>query len=159
MSKSTPLNQIPPRAQPQDDLMLDDDATVQEVLDQIAQSNSHPMQHQQQPQQQQMPPMAQMPPQQMYSPDMLPQVPSYPQNYFSASAMLPPQQHRAPLFGDLNNDLKAVVLVAAICFVVQVLPVEKFVYNYIAIEHIPYSAVLIKAALAAVLFFFGRRFI
>jgi len=52
-----------------------------------------------------------------------------------------------------NGDMKNVVLVMVVFVLVSVMPIERFVYNYIALDRIPYSRIAIKAAIAGILFF------
>jgi hypothetical protein len=167
MSKSTPISQLP-NAKGQDDLNLDDDATVQEVLDQIAQSNQE--QYQQPPVQHFVP---QMPPQQMYNGS--PQV--MPQEFLIQAQQAQQQQNQNNWGGSVNNnnnnspalipksrfnidaDMKTVFLIIGIVVIVQVLPIETFVYKYVSIEHVPYSGVMIKGVAAGAIFLLAKKYV
>jgi len=46
-----------------------------------------------------------------------------------------------------NNDVKNAMYATAIYIILQVLPVEKFVYKYVSLDKIPHSNVLVKAVL------------
>jgi len=160
MSKSTPISQLPSNIpnSSQGDLMLDDDPTVQEVLNQFAQSASSTEQQQQYgnitpqqyvPQSIQTP---QMPPQQMFNPSQ------------NIDYVLPPPQMQyyqqsLPKSFKFDMDIKNVLLVVAIVVVVQVVPIEAFVFKYVAVEHIPYSTILIKAATAGLLYFVAQKYL
>jgi hypothetical protein len=170
MSKSTPISQLPSSKVP-DDLMLDDDdATVQEVLNQISQSqpsqgpngmmNPQEMMHQQQMQKfsQQMQMNPQLTPQQMFSqgPQMMPQ-----------DYVIPPPQNSWSMMNNNNNnkpalnidvDMKMIFLVIAITAFVQIAPLQNIVYKYLSIDHIPYSSVMIKSVVAGLLFFFAKKY-
>jgi hypothetical protein len=154
MSKSTLISQLPVQNKGNpDDLMLDDDATVQEVFNQIAQS-----QNQEQPLQQvQNSGIPQMTPQQMYNgtPHVMPQ-----------EFIIPPQQNYVPnnvatksKFEMFSKDLRKVFEVIAIVVIVQVVPIEQFVYKYVAIQHVPYSGIIIKSLLAGILYFLASEYL
>jgi hypothetical protein len=160
MSKSTPISQLPTGGKPQDDLMLDDDATVQEVLNQIAQS-----QEPQQPSVQHFSP--QMPAQQMYngSPQVMPQEflaqaqqqmqNQNPNNWNSA----PQQSIQSKSPFNIDADMKTVFLIIGIVVIVQIFPIEKFVYKYVSIENVPYSGVMIKGVFAGAIFLLAKKYI
>lgn len=143
MSKSTPLSQIPSN---QNDM---DDPLVQEVLAEIAQGNDNPQKFA----------VPQMTPTQMYngSPSVAPKEfitppahhPYYPTQYSNVS----PKN-----FNISDNDIKQIVAVVAIVFVVQVFPFEQFVYKYVSVETVPYSGLLIKAVLAGGLFYLAKKY-
>ena len=146
MSKSTPLSQLPSS---QNDL---DDPLVQEVLAEIAQSNDS--------QQQANSYVPQMTPTPMYNgnPAVAPRefiTPPPPAAYSGVSPAAVPRQ--APKFG-FDDDIKVILLVVVIAFVVQVFPFEQFVYKYVSVQHIPYSNILIKAILAGALFFLAKKY-
>lgn len=163
MSKSTPISQLP-STNVQDDLMLDDDATVQEVLNQIAQSQEPqqmPMQQVHQVHQaQQQSYIPQMPPQQMYNgtPHVMPQ------EFLIQPPMQQPnwgqiQQNNNVSKFSLDSDLKTVILVIGIVLIVQIVPLEQFVFKYVAIEHIPYSTIMIKSVIAGAIFVLAKKYI
>jgi hypothetical protein len=150
MSKSTPLNQLP--ANPGNEIMPED-PTIQEVLTEIGQGRSESVAGQPQY-------MPQMTPQQMFNgnPSIAPQeflIPPPTNSY--------PQQFSPMNIGGIqtrvNTDVKQVLLIVAIAFIVQVLPVEFFVYKYLSVEHVPYSGVLIKSISAGILYFLVKKYI
>lgn len=159
MSKSTPINQLPTNANGMNELMLDedDDDAVREVLSQY-QSPQNPSQQQYQTQYQQEIPqptlMAQMPPQQMYIPQQIAPVMQHP-----TSLELLRNQYGSKSKFTIDFDFKTVAIVVAIVVFVQIFPVEKFVYNYISIEHIPYSSVLLKGLLAGCIFIIFTKYV
>ena len=159
MSKSTPISQLPNNIEQNNanDLMLDDDPTVQEVLDQFNQSTNNQNEIlSQQPQylpQQQMMPMAQMPPQNMFAPQAA-----------NNLVLPPPNFNTGSLEGKIGGlrfdfDVKHTLFVIAITLAVQMIPFERFVFKYISIEHIPYSAYIVKAIFAGILYFLGKKYI
>lgn len=165
MSKSTPISQLPTNAMTaNNDIFMDEDPTVQEV---VLSQFDQPMQQQvdlnqfQQQQMQQMQANAgvsqqpMMPPQAMF------------QNGFTNPAELVMQPY-ANTFGtfannksffNFDNDLKNVALVIVLTIVVQVFPLEEFVFKYAPIENIPYSHFIIKAVAAGIAFYFLQRYI
>lgn len=72
---------------------------------------------------------------------------SYQPDVAAAYKMLPQDQDVAPLFL-FDRDFKIAVLVAIMYIVLTLLPVESFIYRYVALNKIPYANVLIKAVLA-----------
>lgn len=50
-----------------------------------------------------------------------------------------------------NSDLKVAVFAVGVFILVSIIPIETYVYNYIALDKIPYSSVVIKAVLAGVI--------
>lgn len=70
---------------------------------------------------------------------------------------VPVQEHMSSstdiltIFAD--RDIKLAVCVAVIATIVIALPIEKTVYNYINLDRIPYSNVLIKALIIAGAYF------
>jgi hypothetical protein len=171
MSKSTPISQLPSNAMnTNNDIMMDEDPTVQEVLSQFEQPTQPQIDMNQFNQQQQMQqrvinnanvgnnmsqqPM--MPPQAMF------------QNSFtnpSDFVMQPPSFNVGSLalnnksFFNFDGDIKNILLVVALTFIVQVAPFETFVFKYAPIENIPYSSFIIKAVVAGIAFFFLQRYI
>lgn len=159
MSKSTPISQLPNNTLPgsSGDMMMDNDPTVQEVLSELAQGqgDTGSMQGQYIPQ---------MPPQQMYngSPNMAhPQEFIIPQPYngYRPNGAFGAFQGQPPSKLGAEFDMKQLVLVIAIVAFVQLVPVEQFVFKYIAIENVPYSSVIIKSIFAGGLFVLGKRYL
>jgi hypothetical protein len=56
-----------------------------------------------------------------------------------------------------DQDFKLLLLVAVIYVTVTILPVENFVYQYIALNKFPYASILVKAALCAVAVYIGKK--
>lgn len=157
MSKSTPISQLPPQHSPSSmtDILLDDDATVQEVLNQIAQTqNDMPkmMPQQQAPvaQHNQLNSMTPQQQQMLYASNA-------PTQDFSAPPQMPPyvmyNNHVANTPKNFFDfDLKTVGMIIAITIFVQVFPIEQFVNKYVSIEGLPYSTIIVKAVLAGAVF-------
>ena len=163
----------------------EDDQTVQDVLNQL--SGGTPQQAQVSPQMQlppqQMQQQAPLPPPMtpmdmsqttyMPSPMLMPQqgimqpgmFSDTPSNHMFQSMTAPMELSQAydePKnswidMATLNYDIKNVILVTFIYVVISILPVQRFVYQYIAIDKIPYSHIAIKAVLAGLLFFVLAR--
>lgn len=57
----------------------------------------------------------------------------------------------------LNDDIINIAIVFIIFIIVSKIPVENFIYRYISIQHVPLSQVLIKATIAAILFFIIKK--
>jgi hypothetical protein len=168
MSKSTPISQLPTNTMTTNtDILMDEDPTVQEVLSQFEQ----PMQQQvdmnqfQQQQMQQMQANAMMNAGVSQQPMMPPQAMF--QNGFTNPAELVMQPY-ANTFGafaskksffNFDSDLKNVALIIVLTIVVQVFPLEQFVFKYAPIENIPYSHFIIKAVAAGIAFYFLQRYI
>lgn len=53
----------------------------------------------------------------------------------------------------LHSDLRNALIVIVVFVIISVIPVEKIIYKYIALDKVPYSHVVIKAVLAGILFF------
>jgi hypothetical protein len=58
-----------------------------------------------------------------------------------------------------SDDLKDALIVFAIFIIATKIPIEKLIYKYISLEHIPLSDIFIKAAIAGLIFFFIRKFL
>lgn len=59
----------------------------------------------------------------------------------------------------IRYDVKNVVIVVVVFMISSVLPIERIVNNYIAIDKIPYSNIAIKSVLAGVLFFLLNKLV
>jgi hypothetical protein len=55
------------------------------------------------------------------------------------------------------NDIKLTILVIIIYVLTSKIPLEKLVYKYISIDKVPFSDVIVKAAIAGILFFVLSR--
>lgn len=138
--------------------------SIQDLLNELSGNNS---QIQQQPQQQPMPmTMPQMPQQpQMIidTPQQFP-VPSDPMMMQDMASMASPSQFggiQAPVSYDArakyltallgwNNDLKIALFAIGIYIIITIIPFEKYVYSYIALDKIPHSGTIIKAVLGGI---------
>ena len=167
MSKSTPIAQISqmPNQQPLPDAVIADaDATIQEALNQLG--SSEPLAVQPVPPQQYNP-NVDVPVQQMYAmPQQQVPQPMYaspdPGSMYAPTQMQPEDLVKNRIFEELanwNQDIKLICIVFAVTIFIMMLPIEKLVYNYIALDKIPYSEVVIKAIVASMLFFVLKRVI
>jgi hypothetical protein len=166
MSKSTPISQLPTNINISNtnELVLDDDPTVQEVLSQFEQQNMSSnmgemnsgavSQNSGTYMQQVQSTLPQMPPQQMYQNGM---------GGNPADFLIPPQsglmKYNPPSSLMQDADMKNSFLVIGIIILVQILPVETFVFKYVSIEHIPYSSLIIKAIVGGGLFFLLKKYV
>lgn len=217
MNKSTPLNQLPSlngqntfvneqqrhmvmqaqsavnalpmpqNTQSSGDMTNDDDATIQEVLNQLHGGSDSQMVDvgmSQPPQQQQQPPM--MPPQlmnQQISPQMMPQpVVQFqpPKQVFDPytqaqyTAQYPQQQQTQDVYDPLQTtednqplsflatiaeDVKFGAFIFILFVVVHFVPLDKFLMRYLALDRIPYYDVLLKAIMAFVVVVLSRKFL
>lgn len=146
---------LPQSTQLSNDVGTDDDATVQEVLNHLNQSN--PMntntsvgedqmyeQHQLQQQQQQQQSLYQNAPAPAPAMYMSPQAPMMPMPIVPSSrfSMFVPHSLTSIVFDD---DLKIIAIAAVAYIAVHYIPFERFVNNYVALYKIPYSSFIIKA--------------
>ena len=195
MSRSTPIAQIPHTVD-----IADDDETVQEVLNQIAEStrqaedklieaaatesilqqqqdggsgsaSSPHLHHNQQiiqlQQQQQMLQKQIQQQQHQHQPSpLLRQAPSSsPQQQYTSSSSHSEQKNypgtNKYIFDLRNEDAQMLLLVMAVCIVIQVVPIERIVARYIPVvsNYVPYSDIIVKAAAGGMLFFAIRRYL
>lgn len=155
---------IPQNTQIPPEIINDDDATIQEVLNQINSQKGNPP-----PQPQEM-----LPPQPQLMPPLNMPDPMVPQGYnggmmpfpTASSAMFQPVAPSAASSGNVElflhffaDDLKLAALVFAIFLAVQFIPVGSFLGRYIAIDRIPYHDILIKGLIAAVAVILAKKVI
>ena len=159
--------------------IADDDATIQEVLNQIQAGSSAsqatniaqqaPQQQYEMPQQQQIQNVqvpnisySSQPPQPTFAPNMvgnganfIGQMPPQPSPY------LDPESHNGILgsVGAVAQDVKLAAFVFILFIIVQFIPIEKFLLRYFAFDKIPYYQVILKALLAFVAVIVFKKFI
>ena len=162
--------------------IADDDATIQEVLNQInvgssgSQANNviQQAQHIQSSQQYEIPQQqmqnvqvpnisySSQPPQPAFAPNMagngtnfIGQMPPQPSPY------LDPENHNgiSGSVGAVAQDVKLAAFVFILFIIVQFIPIDKFLLRYFAFDKIPYYQVILKALLAFVAVIFFRKFI
>lgn len=161
---------IPQNTQIPPEIMNDDDATIQEVLNQINSQKGGamppPTPHHQMPPpphpmydarvmqdpsefggypfSQQIPPMPPMPPHMGFPP-------------------IPPMPTHGPnidvIMSFLGDDLKLAFLVVSVYVFVNFVPIGSVLGKYIAIDRIPYHDVILKALLCAMLVVFAKKMI
>lgn len=154
---------MPQITQPSADVLnTDDDATVQEVLNQLNQQESTT-----QPQQFQAPsPMHQQ--QQMSVPSTFPAL-SESYNQMNEATYLPPQMQMPmnmsssmsglPFVMMQDTDIKIIGIVILAYVATSLLPIERFVYQYVSLYKIPYSDVIVKACLCGVLVYIVMKLV
>lgn len=82
-----------------------------------------------------------------------PNLPTYAMEGYSSYDQMPPPPTKAEagfladMLPWLNNDVQAAFVAAILYVVISVIPVEKLVYKYIALDKVPYSHHVIKAVL------------
>lgn len=166
--------------------IADDDATIQEVLNQIQAGTSTPqttnaglnatqqaqlqsqLQQFEVPQQQlqnvQLPNISypSQPPQPAFAPNMV----GNGANFFGQmppqpSPYLDPESHNGILgtVGAVAQDVKLAAFVFILFVVVQFIPIDKFLLRYFAFDKIPYYQIILKALLAFVAVIFLKKFI
>ena len=140
-------------------MMVEDDSVVNDVLNQYnqgnqqSQSQSQSQQHEPQIIHAPSAPNAQMPP--MYYAEQLQALQSFePSNASNQLQDVNPMTHshsstRSPTAFLFDRDFKIAMTVAIAFIILSILPVEKYIYRYVAIEKIPYAGILVKAVLAA----------
>lgn len=167
---------MPQNTQIPNDIINDDDATIQEVLNHInlSQSQQQPQLPQQQQVQQQMPihkqmDMNQYMSQQMQQPydidaalsnqmamqNLMQQMPQQPQ-----SAMAVHTGSSIEMFFHMfGDDLKLAILILTMIILVHFIPIGSILGRYIAIDKIPYHDILLKALLASILVVLTKKLV
>ena len=198
MNKSTPISQLPSQAAAQNtfvseqqkqmitqaqnavqnmtlpqntqstDILNDDDATIQEVLNQVGSISSPPLMEAMSmpipPQQQQMPPMMnQMQMQQQMQQQMQGGIDPMLFNSMMSSQMQQPQpsmgmgRNIEQFVSAFADDIKLASLVFIVYVAVNFAPIDKVIGRYIALDKIPYHDVLLKALVATVVVVFVKK--
>jgi hypothetical protein len=122
--------------------MADEDATVQEVLNQLSAGSVQP----ETPQQRYMPP--QMPPQQMFYNQQ-----SIADNIIPIPKKFDNEQKSPQKMFEMNGEIRNVVLVVIVSILSQIVPIEQMVYKYISIQSLPYADFVVKGLFAGALYF------
>ncbi len=168
---------MPQNTQIPSDIINDDDATIQEVLNHINLSQSQqpqmPQQQPQQVQQQQIPLQKQMPMdmnqymsqqiQQPYDIDAL----NNQMVMQNLMQQMPQQQTIAAHTGSsiemffhmFGDDLKLAILILTMIVLVHFIPIGSILGRYIAIDKIPYHDILLKALLASILVVLTKKLV
>jgi hypothetical protein len=145
MSKSTPLSQIPAN----NELIDDDDTIVQEVLQQISQSAGEPVSS-----------PTPRPPIEIPSvqpPKIYTQVPVHEPIYVDLRSTPTNPTSAASMFDAQEARLAATA--AFLFIIVQLVPVETFVFKYIPLDSLPHATIIIKALVAGALLYALRMYI
>lgn len=154
---------LPQTTQTSSDILAtgDDDATVQEVLNQLNQSSVV-----QPPAVEPMSGVDSAAP--IYHPSLFEPSPAQMAMKAGVAMPFPPMSHVSlPLmagagkYGILafDEDLKVTALVIAAYIMVTLVPVEQFVYHYVSLYKIPYSDLLVKAVLCGMLVYVLMKFV
>lgn len=153
--------QMPQNTQIPPEIMNDDDATIQEVLNQINSqksggNNTSPAS----------PPPSVMPPQ----PPVLPSYEQFQMNndyYVPPPSMMqmpmpnaPSPAHNVDMFVTFfADDLKLAGLVLSVYIMVNFIPIGSILGRYIAIDKIPYHDILLKGLMCATIVVFAKKMI
>jgi hypothetical protein len=163
--------------QPNFEAPNEDDATIQEVLNQIQSSTQNTgepqnpqLQLQQQHQMPSIPALPPQPPQYVHSQQdisanqalqYLGQYPPQPQQYVDGGLLsnrVPDQNSMLSSITAVAHDVKLATFVFVLFIIVQFVPVEKFLTRYIAIDKIPYYQIIVKALIAFVAVILFKKF-
>jgi hypothetical protein len=167
---------MPQNTQVSTDVTVDDDATIQEVLNELNIKNEAFGSPQNRPQEQvqMMPDNRQSIPQPQFIEEMYPQqmqppvqMPSMQQHALGTDANTVPQINNEgndnivhKMYNVVLKDIKQIVILVVVFVGIQLIPVERFVYTYVAaLDKIPYSHVIIRALLAGVVAYILLKFV
>ena len=126
----------------QNDLIGDDDATIQDMLNHISAETQVPVQP---PEYQQM---------NVVEPMLSGDMQSQPMQQYVMNDPISQIQHGNYLSSIVewnNKDIKVALYVIIAYLVVSFIPIEDLIYKYIQVNKIPYSGVIIKAVVAGIL--------
>lgn len=186
MSNSTPISHLPQQpsvVNSQQELLAgDDDATIQEVLNQITGGSGAPTPPHPPPQQQVpiqnvqpiQPPRMQIPPAMypsqnmnqnaMMDPMQLLQMMQEQPPSIAAGPNTQPSSQQTPqnnvfniLMFALTEDFKLATIIFVAYVVIQFIPITKLLEKYFSLEKIPYSNILIKGAIASVVIVLAKK--
>ncbi len=154
MNKSTPLSHLPtqPTLPPQHEIIsADDDATIQEVLNQITGSSQSPQVSQPQIAQPQQPYIFQGMdiPQPTISPQML-------NSLLQQKPELQPST-TSMLMNILTEDFKLATIILVAFVIVNFAPITKTLEKYFSLEKIPYSEIIIKGVILSIVVIFAKK--
>lgn len=165
---------IPQNTQASSDIINDDDAIVQDILNQInTASNGASNTNDQEPQQQNIAYFPTAQPQPSLSPQTLLQLsqlsglnggmmqqaqqmpsinPMGALNSLNALNQLPPQSSLlSPILSMVTDDLKLAGMVFMIVVLVHFIPLDKFIGKYFAVDKIPYHQIILRAIMATLI--------
>jgi hypothetical protein len=57
----------------------------------------------------------------------------------------------------LSNDVTNLLVVFVVFIVISKVPIEKFIYRYVSLQHVPLSELIIKAFFASIAFFIIKK--
>ena len=152
---------LPQNTQIQQDIVNDDDATIQEVLNHINSSQ----QQQQQVHHVPPPPTTHSIPDTNYQMDQQMMI----QNLMNQNMMNQMQQpslsHQVGMsnidmfFHMFADDIKIALLILTLFILVNFIPVGSILGRYIAVDKIPYHDIILKGLLCAVMFILTKKFV
>lgn len=152
---------LPQNTQIQQDIVNDDDATIQEVLNHINSSQ----QQQQQVHHAPPPPTTHTMPDINYQMDQQMMI----QNLMNQNMINQMQQPSMSHQGGMSNidmffhmfadDIKIALLILTLFILVNFIPVGSILGRYIAVDKIPYHDIILKGLLCAVLFILTKKFV
>lgn len=138
--------QLPQPSQPipssNEVMMGDDDATIQDMLNQISSEPQIPVQ----PQYQQI---------NVVEPMLANEMQSQPMQQYVMPDNMSQVGHHGNYLSNIvewnNKDIKVALYVIVAYLIVSFIPIEDLIYKYIQLNRIPYSGVIIKAVIAGIL--------
>jgi hypothetical protein len=164
------LSQSQAQAPPQSNMQAsgpiqDPEEIIQETLNQINGQMQTPHPPQQMPQPPQVSQLEQYEAQQplIYDPNMFAMPPTQ-QSLVDSNISIQTvgqQEPTSKLLNDLaswNNDIQVGLFAAALYILISMTPIESIIYKYIALDKLPYSNVVIKAAMMFVLMLVFLKF-
>lgn len=147
---------MPQNTQLSNDIINDDDAVVQDILNQInTPSNEESFQQNDQLQQQQLAMQQQMMHQQAMQQQMM-------QQQAMQQVVVQPQPKTFEiknLFSYFKNDLTLAGIVFCVFIIIYLTPVDKIISRYIKLDNIPYHDVIIRAIIATLLIIIIKKLI
>jgi hypothetical protein len=155
--------------QSSNDVIVDDDATINDVLNQFNGNNAQTENHLVPPQLQTQPALLQTQPTQGYNlmetmtndPSAMygNQMSGFQQPNINMMESLA-QHSNIENNGFLNDpELKIALYAIGVFFIVSVLPVDTFINRYVALQKVPYSNVLVRALLAGIVIYLLAKYL
>ncbi len=166
MSKSTPINQLPPSTPGlAPEPITEDDATIQDMLNNLSQETQPQQPTAQQQlqffqQQQQLASQYQQPQSQQYMPqqDELLRLAAL-NNLINQQPPASSTFQLAKLQNLFAGELKLAGLIFAVVLIVHFIPFHQYIGKYFAIEKIPYHDILLRAMFAAFLVIIVKKLV
>lgn len=157
---STPINQLP--ASQNNDTINDDDAAIQDILNQINASNPNPPPSNNSPTSQDLQQLQQLQAQ-IQQQQLLVAAMNNNNNININSLAKTPNTiddvNYSSFFNAFTDDIKLATIVFISVIIVHFIPIEKIIGKYFALDKIPYHDILFRASFAATIVLFIKKFI